>query len=1302
MATSDLANELAKPSFHFDNGATEKQVTDVVLTQLDDQSSDISSLATKCLGLLANKVGEERLRAITVSLLQTMITARKEQQRDVASLALKTVVTELQPGKAHVLAQAAAPHLLEGLRSTSPDVASNSLDTLVEIASRHGACLPNIETLRDALIPELDASRAGIRKRAIHCLALLASYLPTASLDSLCDAIFLRLESSSSSTTSSSKEQARSYIQALGALSKSVGFKLGPHMSRAVPLVLVRLKSAEEGDDELMELSLVAVESFIQRCPADTRPFLDELTDVCLQFLKFDPNYAADDENEDEVMGGGSDDEDDFEEDEEVYSDDEDGSWKVRRAGAKLAAALVSQYPDVLLNIYRQLAPALVSKFKEREEAVRPDIYQSYNDLTRAVGAAARRGDAAAQAALDADVPSVLRALAKQLRGKSTKTKSLALKSLQELVRAAPAAVVSGLGDVVSGVKSALEDKTSGASALKIDALAFLNAALAASPPAAFQGYAAALAPAVFAAAADRYYAVSAEALRACEQFVHVLRPQCPGPIDGQLAPLVAPLFDVAAGRLGAQDLSLEVKDASISCAAAAVAVLGDALEGDTEKVGTLAEEFAAMPRSRGRASKRAKTEKGAKTTASSPSDNPAADGAASGGGGGVHPSSKISEVLGILLDRLKNDMTRLTAVRAFGTIAKTPLPLDLSPIVPQALAELTTFLRKANRQLRLASLSALTALVARGGSRTDPAALESTVAETANLVNDADLAVAAAALRLVETVVKQQTRAVGAVCEKIMHPAVALVGSPLLQGGVLEALQSLLSALEQSGSAEASFDRLFEMLSAAGTATAAAPGAPMAAARCAAVLCRSAGQDKVQSTAKTLLAALETSETDDATRRFALLCLGELGRGCDLTSFSGLPTALTSALASEAIAEAASFALGGVASGNLAAYLPLLLQQVKAQAKDAKMQYQLLRALNEVITTTAHKPSSSSSSISLGGDDEDIGGATETLMAADQVHEVLSLLLSNASEREEECSAVVSECLGHLALIAPADVLGALQEHLSAAAPESRTVAVSALKNAAVERLHPVDEPLTELLPQALQCISDSDVNVRKAGVHLLTAAVHNKPALLENSLDSVLPLVFTQTKPDPSLIRTVDLGPFKHKIDDGLELRKAAFESLGVLMGRCYDRLDPNILLAALVDGLSDAYDVKMQCHALLSTLAVLAPGAVSSSLDRLVEPLTATLTAKVKSDAVKQEVDRNEDMLRSCLRAISAVNTLPSAANVQAFKQFMEEKVTAGAMKERYAAILAEKRQAEGRGGVIRGVGGGAGGLDAMDMS
>ncbi len=46
-------------------------------------------------------------------------------------------------------------------------------------------------------------------------------------------------------------------------------------------------------------------------------------------------------------------------------------------------------------------------------------------------------------------------------------------------------------------------------------------------------------------------------------------------------------------------------------------------------------------------------------------------------------------------------------------------------------------------------------------------------------------------------------------------------------------------------------------------------------------------------------------------------------------------------------------------------------------------------------------------------------------------------------------------------------------------------------------------------------------------------------------------------------------------------------------------------------------------MPCHLMLAKLAAAAPAQVLSSLDRLVEPLAATLSAKVKSDAVKQEV-------------------------------------------------------------------------------
>lgn len=66
-----------------------------------------------------------------------------------------------------------------------------------------------------------------------------------------------------------------------------------------------------------------------------------------------------------------------------------------------------------------------------------------------------------------------------------------------------------------------------------------------------------------------------------------------------------------------------------------------------------------------------------------------------------------------ILLDRLRNETTRVTAVKAFTKIAESPLDLDLSPVLEPLLSELVSYLRKANRQLRQASLVGLEVTVA-------------------------------------------------------------------------------------------------------------------------------------------------------------------------------------------------------------------------------------------------------------------------------------------------------------------------------------------------------------------------------------------------------------------------------------------------------------------------------------------------------------------------------------------------------------------------------------------------------------
>jgi hypothetical protein len=57
-----------------------------------------------------------------------------------------------------------------------------------------------------------------------------------------------------------------------------------------------------------------------------------------------------------------------------------------------------------------------------------------------------------------------------------------------------------------------------------------------------------------------------------------------------------------------------------------------------------------------------------------------------------------------------------------------------------------------------------------------------------------------------------------------------------------------------------------------------------------------------------------------------------------------------------------------------------------------------------------------------------------------------------------------------------------------------------------------------------------------------------------------------------------------------------------------------------------------------------------------------------------AVKQEIDRNEDMLRSCLRAVDSLAKLPNAAQVPLFKHFMDSVVLGPALKVRGWVLIA----------------------------
>lgn len=87
-------------------------------------------------------------------------------------------------------------------------------------------------------------------------------------------------------------------------------------------------------------------------------------------------------------------------------------------------------------------------------------------------------------------------------------------------------------------------------------------------------------------------------------------------------------------------------------------------------------------------------------------------------------------------------------------------------------------------------------------------------------------------------------------------------------------------------------------------------------------------------------------------------------------------------------------------------------------------------------------------------------------------------------------------------------------------------------------------DEVLKPMLIKMLTTmLNDSNLENRRLAVTALNSATRNKPDMILPDLAKLLPLVMKEAMIKPELVREVQMGPFKHKVDDGLEVRKVRF---------------------------------------------------------------------------------------------------------------------------------------------------------------
>ncbi|CDO71748.1 hypothetical protein BN946_scf184920.g32 [Trametes cinnabarina] len=364
-----------------------------------------------------------------------------------------------------------------------------------------------------------------------------------------------------------------------------------------------------------------------------------------------------------------------------------------------------------------------------------------------------------------------------------------------------------------------------------------------------------------------------------------------------------------------------------------------------------------------------------------------------------------------------------------------------------------------------------------------------------------------------------------------------------------------------------------------------------------------------------------------------SLLVMGEVGRVIDMSPqhdiFNHAIERFTSE--QEEVRTAAAFAAGNIAVGNLHHFLPAIVKMVET---DQTKRLLALHALKEVVTHCSH-------------------GQLETV--ADMLW---TPLFENSENQEETTRNVAAACLGKLTTTHPARYLPQLQARISDPNPATRATVLSAIRYTFAESPSSFDELLGSVIMDFLSLLSDSDLTVRRLALSALNSAARSKPHLIRDHLPSLLPSLYKETVVNPDLIRTVQMGPWTHKVDDGLEARKTAYETLYTLLDTCLSRLDLHEFLGHVAVGLADDSDeVKVICHMMLFRLAQVAPTATAQRLDDLTPPLEKSMKGPaVTKDTVKQDIERAAELQRSTLRAVAALSKISQPGASPKFDAFV----------------------------------------------
>jgi len=616
--------------------------------------------------------------------------------------------------------------------------------------------------------------------------------------------------------------------------------------------------------------------------------------------------------------------------------------------------------------------------------------------------------------------------------------------------------------------------------------------------------------------------------------------------------------------------------------------------------------------------------------------------------------SYQVNRMLSLILQRLNNESTRIAAIKAISVIVVSKSDgsdqLDLSPILNDTVSELASLLRQNSRGVKQSAIQCLDVIIqSQHGTTSDSKLHELILKEVSGNIRDTDLHICHLSLRLSLAVMEASPSCGAAISEHLLPALLTLSTSPCLQDLALDSLLAVLGKAVQSNADI--FQTLLMQLQERDHGDSRQVIANLS--KCIAAVTVAADDSNREMVISNILLSLETQEQSVYSTQLALRVSGDVGRVIDLSQHIGVADKLQQAYflsfdsPSDDIKNAAAYGLGRASVGATTTFLPVILSALEESKQ--KTRYLLLAALRELIH--CHKI-----------------GASGDIDITSIVQQILPQLTIYCADKEEGVRTMVAECMGSLACVASDEVLPKLQ--LLATKHSGETPVVDGGKCESHDTLicstvatsvkfaiagHCNTEKLLPYMTTFLHLMKEEDLSVRNAALLMVYSAVHHTPKLVVGLMeDHIMPslIEFAQS----TMVRTVDLGPFKHKVDDFLPLRKAAISIFATCLEKCPRTIKFATFMPILTKALGDVEDVQLQAHQIVTSMCSKYPTEIIGSLEGFVQPLEKTLSKKM-GNKKGTELERAMEWTKSTIRIVILLSHVEGAKNIQIFADFVE---------------------------------------------